>query len=52
MKKTLKIDTKSTPVQIEAPIVLTPEQIAEVAAGMVAHSGGGTTTSGIVARAK
>ncbi len=52
MKKIVKTDTKSNPVQTKAPIVLTPEQIAEIAAGMVAHSGGGTTTSGIVARAR
>lgn len=40
MKKIVEIDTNKTPEQIEAPIVLTLEQIAEIAGGVdPAHDG-------------
>ncbi len=43
--KTIK--TTKTVQKLEAPIALTPDQIAMVAAGMVSKGGeGGTTTSG------
>ncbi len=49
MKKIVK--TNNAPISIDAPIVLTPEQIVEIAAGTAIHAGG-TTTSGIIKAAQ
>jgi hypothetical protein len=47
MKITMKKDSKSKIAKLEAPIVLTPEQIAEIAAGLAVTSGHTTTSGGI-----
>jgi len=45
MKITMKKDSKNKIVKVEAPIVLTPEQTKDIAAGTVLR-GGKTTVSG------
>ncbi len=47
MKKTIEKAPKNKIVPVEAPIVLTPDQIALIAAGRAPSAGGNTATSGV-----
>jgi len=50
MKKIVDKAPKNKIVPVEAPIILTPDQIALIAAGHTFSAEGGTATSGIVAK--